>query len=41
MECFLLKPASNVNQLNTIVPDLIEKNSIPQTLKVIKALENS
>ena len=39
MECFLQKPASNLNQLNTIVPDLIEQNNITETLHLIEALE--
>jgi len=41
MEYFLQKPASNLNQLNTIIPHLIEQNNISETLHLIEALERA
>ena len=41
MEClkrFLDQPATQLNDLNTIIPAIIDKNDVSAAIKVVKAL---
>jgi hypothetical protein len=41
MEClkrFIDQPATQLNDLNTIIPAIIDKNDVSATIKLVKAL---